>query len=719
MISDRILKLQSVCKQRGKEGKPTHFYKDYHTSGQTTFKNLPLWEKTARSMAFAIENQEVWAYPEDRIGGRVYYWFEDDNYTNCYDLDYVEQAFAKFKQKYPNADELYYNQLIFPMTLGHIAWRYDYILSMGLDNFKQKFVDGLKTAKDEKAYEFYSGVIILLDAMQKFNDKHIEIYEKLGNKHLADIMKRVPKNPCQTFEEAVQAFYMQHIVVMSENPFGGNSPGRLDYFLWPYLKNDLEKGIITLEKAKELIDELFLRIDERIHNIDAWGETIVVGGTNPDGSSAVNPLTYIMVESMIDLNITHPYLYIRVPNNPPQELMDLCARYMMSGNNRAQVLNDQAIIGALEKNGVPFEDAVNYFCGGCMEVGVQGQNSDLLYTGWQNIPKMLELTISGGVCLKTGKKIDDFKVDKSLADYHTFDEFYLDFLKQVKKFVKIHMEEQDIFSEVLQEVRPSYLISSMIDDCFSRGRNMHAGGARLHEYGATPLGLPNVADGLYAIKKAVFEDKICSANQLIDALKANFKGYEKLQYKLSSIAKYGIDDDNADQMMKKLCQDIAEIYLSCELRNGGRAKPIILTFIYAPDAADRLGATPDGRNAGSLVAHGVTPQSCAMKKGISSAINSCGKLDFSYFAGGASTMWDFDSAWVNEDILKVVIKTFLDKGCQIFQGNTTSVEDLIKAKKSPEDYEHLMVRVGGFSARFIGLSPALQDEIISRYRHGC
>ena len=717
MLSQRIKDLQIASMQRGKKSKVGHFSKDYHTSAQTLYKDCPQWEKTARSMAYAIVNQDVYAYPEDRIGGRTYYGEEENDYTPCSDLDYVTESFDIFRGRYSEADELYQNQLIFPMCFGHITWRYDYILSLGIDGFKQKVVDALKTAKDSEAREFYSGVIILLEAMQDFNDKHVAYYEKIGNKHLAELMRKVPRYPCESFEEAIQAYFMQHIVVMSENPYGGNSPGRLDYFLWPYLKKDLEYGRITLEKAKELIDELFLRIDERIFNIDSWAETIVVGGTNPDGSSAVTPLTYIMIESVMDLNIIHPSVYIRIPKNPDEGLMDIAAKYMLSGNNRAQILNDESIINALVSNGVPYEDAVHYVCGGCMEIGIQGKNSDLLYVGWQNIPKMLELMITGGICLKTGQRINSFKATKGLCGYASFEEFYKDFLMEAKRITDIYIEEQDIFSQIVERKRPSYLMSSMINDCLKRGRNMHAGGARYHDYGVTPLGLPNVADGLYAIKKAVFEDKICTSEELAEALKADYNGFEYLQLRLKNISKYGMDEELPDEMMRRVASDFSDIYLSYTTRHNGRVKPMILTFIYAPMAASMLGATPDGRNAGSIVAQGVTPQCCAMKKGISAAINSCGKLMFSKFTGGASTMWDFDSEWASESIIKAVLKTALDKNIQIFQGNTTSVDDLRSAKKNPENYEHLMVRVGGYSARFTRLSSELQDEIISRYRH--
>ncbi len=717
MTSAQIKNLHILCAQRGKAGKKVHFSKDYHNSAKTLYKDCPQWEKTARAMAYAITNQDVYAYPEDNIGGRTYYGDEETDYTPCDDLNYVTEAFDIFRSKYSDADEMYENQLIFPMVFGHITWRYDFILSMGIDGLRQKFLDALECAKDDEAREFYSGVIILLDAMQAFNDKHIAYYEELGNHRLAELMRRVPKRPCETFEEAIQAYFMQHIVVMSENPYGGNSPGRLDYFLWPYLKKDLEKGIITLEKAKELIDELFLRIDERIYNIDTWTEAIVVGGTAPDGSSAVNPLTYIMIESVMDLNIIHPSLYIRIPEHSDEKILDAAAQYMLSGNNRSQILNDKSIISALTQDGVPYEEAVHYVCGGCMEIGIQGKNSDLLYVGWHNIPKMLELMITGGICLKTGKRINSFKATKGLWSYSSFDDFYNDFLAEASRLTDIYVEEQDIFSSIVERKRPAYLISSMVDNCLERGRNIHAGGAKYHEYGITPLGLPNVADGLYAIKKAVFDDKICTAEQLVEALKANFVGFEKLQARLKNISKYGIDDPAADEMMSKLASDFCDMYLAHTARHNGRAKPIILTFIYAPDAASVLGATPDGRPMGSMVAHGVTPQSCAMQKGITAAINSCGRLHSEKFVGGASTMWDFDSQWVSEPIIKAVLKTALDKNVQIFQGNTTSVDDLKDAKIHPENYEHLMVRVGGYSARFTRLSTELQDEIISRYRH--
>ena len=718
-MNDRIKRLQEECRARGLAGMPTHFASDLHGAVLGQFKNLPHYEKLARSMAYAIENQPIFAYDGDGIGGRVYYNKDEAPDVESIELDWQSEAEREIKAFCPEVNLLRESRMINSTNKGHVSWRYDRILSMGVIGLRDKVEEYLKAPKDEEARAFYEGVIIMLDALLKYNDKHVAEYERLGNSELAERMRRVPRYPAESFKDAVQSYFMQHIVVMRENPFGGNSPGRLDYFLWPYLKRDLENGACTLEEAKEIIEELFLRIDERIYGSDGWGETIVVGGTNPDGTSAINPLTYIMVESIMELNITHPMVYIRIPENPPEEIIDMCARYMIEGNNRAQMLYDPAIIGALTSSGVPYTDAVNYYCGGCMEIGVQGMNSDFLYLSWVNTSKMLEFMLTGGECLKTGKKYPAFVSERGLLGYSDFESFYLDFINEAKRLTHLNLKQQDYFSENAKKNRPSFLLSSMMDDCLERGRSMHGGGVRYHDYGATPIALPNTIDSLIAIKKAVFDLHLCAADELLDALKADFKGYEALQSKLKALPKYGMDDDEADAIANRVMKDFAEMYRSFKTIHGGRGKPVILTFTYAPPASAMLGARADGSNAGALIAHGITPQGASMKKGITAAVNSVGKIDSSYFSGGASTMWDFDSSWVNRDIIKAILKTFVDKNGQIFQGNTTSVEDLLKAKEDPSSFTHLIVRVGGYSARFVNLRADLQEEIINRMRHCC
>ena len=717
MISERIKRMEKDTAERGRHMPEDHFRYDYHYAGLNLYNDCPLWEKTARAMAYAIANQDIFLHEDDTIGGRVYHFNSKKIAVTDPDLDYTTEGRENLLREFPDADEMMQNQLIGGVAWGHITWFFDRILSLGVTGLRARYEEALQNARDQEAAEFYQGVIILLDSMLEFNDKHIEAYRAAGLNDVADRMARVPRYPCETFREAVQAFFMQHMTVMKENPFGGNGPGRLDYYLWPYLDRDLKAGRCTLEEAKEIIDELFLRIDERLYGGDGWVEAIVVGGTHPSGASAVNPLTYIMIESIIDLDITHPSIYVRLPENPPEELVEISARYMMAGRNRAQILYDPSVIGALVQRGTFRRDAVEYACGGCMEVGVQGMTSDFLYIGWQNTAKMLELMITGGECLRTGKRIGSFHATKGLAAYADFESFYQDFIAEAERLTRIYLREQDIYSEVSQRKRPSYLISSMIDDCLDRGRNMHAGGARYHDYGGTHVALPNTADGLYAIKKAVFEDKICTAEELVAALKADFKGYERLQAKLRAIPKYGTDNEEPDEMAHRVASDFSDMYLNFRTRWGGKGKPVILTFVYSPPAAAILGATADGGNANRAIAHGVTPQCGSMTEGITAAVNSVGRMPHEKFAGGASTMWDFDSSWATVPIIEAVIRSFIEKGGQIFQGNTTPLDELLAAQENPEEHKQLIVRVGGYSARFVTLSRELQNDIINRLRH--
>lgn len=718
-ISERIKMIFERSRSIAKNPPQSTFDSDLHSSAMSVYKDLPRWERMARSMAYAIVNQDIYIEPYDKIIGRVYYRNEA-RVTEYYpDYDFNTQPRLNSEKNDPEYTELYRHQLVTYGAPGHIAWDWNTILKRGTEGIRERCQKELiRHTGDAEAEQFYNGVLIMLDALEAWNEKHVERLIEMGKTEEADICRQVPKHPARSFREAVQSFFMQFIVVMKENPYGGNSPGRLDYYLWPFLEADLNKGIITLEEAEELIEELFIRIDERLFHLDIWVESVVLGGSYPNGASAVNPLTYIMIRAFMKHDITHPHIYCRVPKDPPKEYVDMLADYVTNGNNRAQLLCDEAIIKALVKNGVTETDAVDYFCGGCMEIGVQGRTSDFLFTGYQNVPKMLELCITGGYCL-VGKKELTYLKPKGLVNFDNYEDFYSSFIDEMEKVLILNLRYQDRLSEYVEKSRPSYLISAMIDDCLARGRNMHGGGARYHDYGSSLVGIPNAADSLYAIKKAVFDDKICTAEQLIEALKANFAGYESLRQRLISLPKYGQENSEVDEIAARLCTDLNKIYSSYVNRFGGNGKLVLLTFIWAPTAGAMLGASPDGRHAGGCIAHSVTPQSSSMTKGITAAINSCTSLPFEMFSGGASTMWDLDPSIATPEVVSALFMTFFEKGGHMFQGNVTDVEELKRAQADPEQYGHLMVRVGGYSARFVNLRPDLQDEIINRMRHCC
>lgn len=715
--SERIQMLFERSRKVAIDPPKSTFTKDLHAAALGRYRDLPRAEKQARAMAYAIVNQEVYIEPYDKIIGRVYYRNEEPAAQCDPDFDFNTQPRLAAEKNDPAYAELCRYQLATYGSPGHVAWDWNTVLRRGTEGLRQRAEqEAVRHAGDAAAEQFYRGVLILLDAVDAWNEKHVEALEGMGMAEEAETCRRVPKYPARSFREAVQAFFMQFILVMKENPYGGNSPGRLDYYLWPFLEGDLKAGKITLAEAEELIEELFIRIDERLYHADMWVESIVLGGSYPNGASAVNPLTYIMLRAIMKHDVTHPHVYCRVPKDPPREYVDALADYVIHGNNRAQLLCDEAIIRALVKNGVSETDAVDYFCGGCMEVGVQGRTSDFLFTGYQNVAKMLELCITGGYCT-VGKQALTYLKPSPLTEFDNFEDFYTSFTEQMGKALLRNLEYQDRLSAYVAESRPAYLLSAMVDDCLARGRNMHDGGARYHDYGSSMVAVPNTADSLMAIKKAVFEDKICTAQELIDAMKANFEGHEALQKRLLLIPKFGQGNAEADAMAARLCADLNHVYSTYRNRFGGRGKLVMLTFIWAPTAGALLGATPDGRRAGVPIAHSVTPQSMAMTKGLTTAINSCTALPFELFSGGASTMWDLDPAIAKPEIVSSLFMTFFSQGGHIFQGNVNDVEELKRALDAPDQYRHLIVRVGGYSARFVDLSRALQTEIVSRMRH--
>ena len=717
--SERILNLRKFAEGLASNEPLNTYNYDMHKAAKTKYNHLERLEKIAKSTAYAIENQEIHIEEFDRLIGRVFLFKNKPVEEYDPDFDYYTEARKRiFDEIEDYAEFAKFPQVVgdFLYCGGHMSWDWNSILKLGTTGLKKKCFDEIKRRTDEESIKYYNNVITLLSALENWNDKHIARLYELGMTEQAKICERVPRYPATNFREAIQAFFMQYIVVMRENPGGGNSPGRLDYYLWPYLKRDIANNLCTLEEAKELIDELFIRINERIWNGDGWVETIVVGGSHLNGESSVNPLSFMMIESAIDLEMTHPAVYARISEDSPKEWINYCAEYMINGKNRGQILHDENIIKALCENGVPYEDAVNYYCGGCMEIAVQGKTNDYLFNAWHNMPKFVEFSVTGGLSLSDGKTLNAYR-SRGLENYKTFEEFYSDHIKEVRRVLNMFFKAQDIYSEIAEKSTPRFLLTSMLGDCLDRGRGIHSGGVKYSDYGSLPIGLPDAADYLFAIKKAVFDNKICTSAELLSALKADFKGYEELQRALLKIAKYGQENEEADKFASKYFSDISDIYTSYVNRFGCKGKMIIFTFQWAAEAGMEMGATASGKFAHKPLAQGITPHSASMKNGITSAIKSCTSIDFTKFNGGASTMWDLDKELAKPEIVRGLFMTFFKLGGQIFQGNTTDVKELIAAQKNPENYPNLIVRVGGFSARFIYLDKIIQDEIISRIRH--
>ncbi|NLO74014.1 MAG: hypothetical protein GX100_07935 [candidate division WS1 bacterium] len=722
--SPRIERFAAASRERGLNQSPNE-YPRLLMEAWERHADKPSRERQARARAEALEHMPVYLFPDEHLVGMIHHQgptpvIEDP-------LDYYEPAERRTANELPqNAELVELNVMSGGGAPGHVAWRWDWILERGVLGILEEYREAQKHPRDETAAEFYQGVILGLEAVLHWNARHCaaleealaaapyEEQERLAK--LLEICQRVPAHPARTFHEAVQSYWFQHLCVMREEPYGGNSPGRLDYFLWPYLERDLAAGHGDMHYARELVDELLIRINERVFVSDGHVESAVIGGSHPDGTSSVNPLSYLLVESFTALDQTHPSIYLRIPEQEDLAFLEMAAGYLRTGNNRAQILSDKNIVPAMCNYGMPIEDARMYICGGCMEINPHGMNSDLLWTGTYNVPKALELCLTGGECLRTGQRLQRVEL-KPLSGYDRFEDFYAAFRTEMQRQLTTFFKRLDLVSETMAEYRPAYLLSSLILDCRERGREQQDGGARYHDYGATPMGIPNAADALYALKRAVYDEHWLTAEELLTAIRADFKGYESLRQRLRNLPKFGQQHPEADAMADRLLGDICDIFAGYRTRWGGRAKAIIFTFVWASSAGGHLGATADGQFAGKPIAHGLTPQAAGMSEGLTAAIGSHASLCLGRVAGAASSMWDLDPDWANPELVASVLKSFVEMGGQIFQGNMTDVQDLIEAQERPEDHFNLFVRVGGFSARFVNLDPQVQNEIIGRYRH--
>ena len=593
---------------------------------------------------------------------------------------------------------------------GHITWRWDRVLKFGISGLIEQWTRRAERAASPEESAYCRSAIDAWEQVLTWNDLHRKemrrrLAESSGEQReflagMVRLMEKVPRRPAETFHEALQSFYFSYLAVMFENPYGGNGPGRMDYFLWPYLERDLAAGRITMREAGFLIDELFLHFEERLHGSDGWVETIMAGGTAPDGTNSVNPLSFLLVESILKWNQTHPAVYMRLRPDDPPEFRQLAVRYLREGNNRAQLYNDPICLRALGRNGIAPEDAAHYTAGGCMEPGIQGGSSDLNFAFHWNVALSLERW------LKQVSPKQFVSFDALLAALETALESELGEL----------VRGADMTAEAMGKFRPTPLLSTLIDDCIERCRDQQRGGARYPDYGFAPLGITSAADSLFAVKCLVYQEHSLDWNELEAALAADFVGFEPLRTRLLAVPKYGSGDRRADEFCNEVMSIICRISARQRTAAGGRVRPMIFNFVWTPEASGQLGARPDGSRAGEYIGHGMTPRSAAMTEGLTTAVNSCLRLNFEPVSGFATTMWDLDESSATETVISALVGVFLSGDCMVMQGNTTSLKQMEEALKDPGRHPSLIVRVGGFSARFSSLSRELQEEIVRRRR---
>lgn len=638
---------------------------------------------------------------------------------------------------------------------GHIVVDYEGLIRNGLRHYinyaQERFAQlNLTEVEDLRQKAFLQSIPIALQAVIDFSNRFAALAEEMaaaeerGERRaellqIAAICRKVPEHKPDTFWEALQSVWMVHLCLQIESNGHSMSLGRVDQYLYPFYKADVEAGILDYTRAMELMECLYVKIFS-INKVRSWGHTqlvsgyptyqnIIVSGQSELGVDATNELSYIMVEALGEIRLSEPNFYIRYHEGIPRDFMELALKVVRYGFGMPAIVNDRVVVLSMVNRGVALEDALNYCTMGCLEVQVPGkwgyrENGKSKF----NLVKILEMALNDGCDPISG--ITNCKGLGRLEDFTSFDQVMEAWNQQLRYYMELQVKADNVNDYVNEKLVPDILCSALVQDCIKRGKHLMEGGAVYDMMSGCQVGMVTVGNSLQAIKELVFERKLITAKQLREAMDSNFEGPEgkRIQALLKNGAKkYGNDDDEVDNLTRLAFEPYAKEIVKYKNTRYGRGPigghyiPATVTISANVPCGKSCGATPDGRNAFEPVNDGVSPVHGTELFGPTAVINSVTKLPTVLMTGGQLLNMRFSkkSLDTQEQFEKfcALIRTFSDNYGWHMQFNMISTDILREAKAHPDQYRDLVIRVAGYSALFVALDPAVQEDIISRMEY--
>ena len=638
---------------------------------------------------------------------------------------------------------------------AHLAVDYRTVLEVGLEGYRKRTLHekanlDLTEPESIDKYQFYNAILIVLDAVQTYAERFSALAKQLAETatperkaellEISRICAKVPNQPAETFQEAVQSVWFIQLILQIESNGHSLSYGRFDQYMYPYLKSDLEKGTITEAKAVELLTNLWIKtltinkVRSQAHTFSSAGsplyQNVTIGGQTRDKKDAVNKLSYLVLRSVAQTKLPQPNLTVRYHSGLDNDFMNECIEVMKLGFGMPAFNNDEIIIPSFEKIGVTEEDAYDYSAIGCVETAVPGKwGYRCTGMSYMNFPKILMIAMNDGIDPVSGKRFVEgyghFKEMKS------FEELQDAWDKTVRELTRMSVIVENAIDIGLEREVPDVLCSALTEDCIGRGKTLKEGGAVYDFISGLQVGIANLADSLAAIKKLVYEEQKVTQEELWEALMTDYaseRSQEIQQMILNDVPKYGNDDDYTDQLVTKAYDSYIEEVKKYPSTRFGRGPIGGTRYSGTSSISANVGqgkgtmATPDGRNAWVPLAEGCSPSHNMDKSGPTSVLKSVSKLRTEEILGGVLLNQKVNPQTLakEEDKQKLImlLRAFFNKlhGYHI-QYNVVSRETLIDAQKHPEKHRDLIVRVAGYSAFFNVLSKATQDDIIERTEH--
>jgi len=608
----------------------------------------------------------------------------------------------------------------------------------------QESIEKYKVSNDPNAknrIEELKAMEIAADAIIAFAHRHaialinlaeLETNENRKNEliEMARICRKVPANAPETFHEMLQHYWFIHLGVITEvNPWDSFNPGRLDQHLYPFYKQDIEDGSLTKESAIELLEAFWVKFNNHpsppkmgVTALESNTYTdfslINLGGVKEDGSDAVNELTYIILDVIEEMRILQPSSMVQVSKKNPDKFIERAIKITKTGFGQPSIFNTDAIIKELVNQGKDLIDARNGGASGCVETGAFGTESYIL-TGYFNLNKILEITLNNGIDPKTGKFIGIKTGDP--RSFSSIEELLEAYKHQLNYFADIKLKGNNIIEKLYAEQLPVPFLSLIIEDCIANGVDYNAGGARYNTSYVQGVGLGSVTDNLTSIKYNVFDKKNVTMDELLNAMEANFEGYEQLRHDLIyETPKYGNDDDYADMHAVDVFNIFYDAINGKPTYRGGKFRINMLPTTSHVYFGSVMKATPDGRKESEPLSEGISPFQGADKKGPTAVLKSAAKIDH-IKTGGTLLNQKFSPSFFKDDqsITKLghLVRSYFRMDGHHIQFNVVDAKTLRDAQKHPEKYSDLIVRVAGYSDYFNDLGEDLQNEIIRRTEH--
>ena len=598
------------------------------------------------------------------------------------------------------------------LDLSHTTPDWNSILTLGIPGLRDRAREAELHAGDDREREFFRAVGRVFEAMRRYAGRLAELAERKGAVRSAPALRAISQRPPRSLQEALQLAYLYHETQEREGELV-RSMGCFDRLYIRFYRHDIATGILTREQAKELLKFFWIKFYAKTQGLQA-GKNFCFGGLLPDGSDAVNELTFLAYETYRELRVVDPKLTMRVHANSPRAMLRKTAECLKSGLTATVFMNDDVLFPLFRKRGKAEEDLCNYVAIGCYEPAIMGREMCCSMTVIFNLAKVLELLLHGGSDPATGIRL----FDPPEREPEQFDEFLDSYLEVLKLLLKRALAIGRMKSSFWSRVNPSPLLSGTMPDGIANGRDVSEAGTRYNTSGVMCAGIGTVADSLVAVKHLVFQERKCTLAELAERLRSNWAGAEELRlHAKKKLPKWGNNHPEPDAIARRVTETAAGVINHEPNGKGATFQMGLWSIDWNRMFGKKTGATPDGRNTGEELSKNAGATAGMDRRGATALIHSAARLDHTEFPDGSVLdVTLHPSALAGEDGAELIVdlvRTYFAAGGQSIQFNVFDAETLRQAQQDPERYASLQVRVCGWNARFIDLSKEAQEAFIA------